>query len=110
MAKIGKEHFMPERATMAHLDAFLAHIDVARKTETTYRFGLQAFAAFLAGDPGVGQQSRESVSPNQLHDNSLAQFRHWIRHQRRLSRRTEGTYLAAAIRYVEWLDANGLLT
>jgi site-specific recombinase XerD len=32
-----------------------------------------------------------------------------MRHERRYSRRTESTYLAGAVRFVEWLDANSLL-
>ncbi|MEP7358438.1 MAG: tyrosine-type recombinase/integrase [Anaerolineales bacterium] len=100
---------MPQPTVVEHLDAFLAHIDVARKTETTYRYGLQAFAAFLADPLVASQPAPRTVPASRLQDDSLAQFRHWMRHDRRLSRRTEGTYLAAAIRYVEWLDANSLL-
>ena len=100
---------MTPHAIMDHLDEFLAHIDVARKTEVTYRYGLQAFAAFLAGSTGQQPAAPKTMTARSLHDDSLTQFRHWMRNERRLSRRSEGTYLAAAIRYVEWLDANSLL-
>jgi site-specific recombinase XerD len=100
---------MPQHATLDHIDAFLAYIDVARKTETTYRYGLQALAAFLAGPSAAARPASQAIPVSRLYDDTLAQFRHWMRHERRLSRRTEGTYLAAAIRYVEWLDANSLL-
>ena len=94
---------MTDHPLVPHLDDFMSQIDVAPKTEATYRYGLQAFAEFLA------QQSNNraaTVSTDHLAADSLTQFRHWMRHVRRLSRRSENTYLAAAIRYVEWLDAN----
>ncbi len=104
---------MPIRPVVAHMDDFLAHIDVARKTETTYRYALQTFAEFLRADKasttgpaGPGLSRPAEVPVNRLHEDTLAQFRHWLRHERKFSRPTEGTYLAAAIRYVEWLDAN----
>jgi integrase/recombinase XerD len=110
------------RAIVAHLDDFLANIDVARKTEATYRYALQTFAAFLldqsqgtprrSGDPATASGATTSaavVPASRLREDSLSRFRHWMRHDRGLSRRSEGTYLAAAVRYVEWLDANQLL-
>ncbi len=100
---------MSSRPVPAHLDTFLAHIDVARKTETTYRYALQAFAEFLAGHAKTAVAKGGSVPVSTLDDDSLAQFRHWLRHERQVSRRTEGTYLAAAVRYLEWLDAGGHL-
>src|SRR5579859_6896035 len=95
-----------DAAMVAHLDDFLSQIDVARKTEATYRHGLQALAQFLA------EQSNNHaliIDTTHLSADTLTQFRHWMRHERGLSRRSEGTYLAAAIRYVEWLDTNGHL-
>ena len=44
-----------------------------------------------------------------LREDTLAEFRHWMRKKRSYGRRTEGTYLAAAIRYLEWLDARSSL-
>jgi site-specific recombinase XerD len=50
------------------------------------------------------------VAPvSSLREDSLVQFRQWMRHERSYGRRTEGTCLAAAIRYLEWLDARSLL-
>jgi site-specific recombinase XerD len=45
-----------------------------------------------------------------MQEDSLAKFRSWLRGDRGFSRRTETTYLAGAVRFVEWLDANSLLT
>jgi site-specific recombinase XerD len=106
---------MPSKPSVAYIDDFLAHIDVARKTETTYRYGLQAFGEFLLQDRRAGHGVAQTHSPSAvaptslLRDDTLAQFRRWMRHERNLSRPTEGTYLAAAVRYVEWLDANRYL-
>ncbi len=112
---------MASRPSLAHVDTFLSHIDVARKTEITYRYALKTLAEYLSGpaaptesmatgsaDAGV-PSPRVVVPVARLHRDTLAEFRHWMRHVRKLSRRTEGTYLAAAVRYVEWLDANDLL-
>ncbi len=110
------------KPSVAHLDSFLASIDVARKTETTYRYALQTLAEFLLSS----KRSRSVVSANaarppasgagtlvapvdRLQEDSLVLFRNWMRHERQLSRRSEGTYLAAAIRYIEWLDAKHLM-
>jgi len=111
---------MPTHApkpTVARLDSFLASIDVARKTEATYRYALQTFAEFLlatkrslAPDPVDPKSPATSgrgplvASVERLQEDSLVLFRNWMRHERQLSRRSEGTYLAAAIRYIEWLD------
>jgi len=99
---------MPSRPTLAFAEKFLASIDVAPKTGITYRTGLQTLAEFLASNPPeLGAAG--SVPLRLLQDDTLARFRHWMRNERRYSRRTEGTYLAAAVRFVEWLDANQLL-
>jgi site-specific recombinase XerD len=44
-----------------------------------------------------------------LQEDSLVKFRHWMRQERGYDRRTESTYLAGAVRYLEWLDARSLL-
>ena len=99
------------RPTTAQAETFFSSIDVAPKTETTYRGALQAFAEFLTTNqaelPDLGAAG--IVPLRLLQEDSLAKFRHWMRHERRYSRRTEGTYLAGAVRFVEWLDANSLL-
>jgi site-specific recombinase XerD len=97
---------MPSHPSLVHQNDFLSHIDVARKTETTYRYGLQAFAEFLSVGHTDADAGPAVIPAKRLQADTLAQFRHWMRHDRGLSRRSEGTYLAAAIRYVEWLDAN----
>lgn len=95
----------------AQAEKFLTSIDVALKTGATYRFALQAFAEFLAaGQTEAPVPGASGIVPLRLMpEDALAKFRHWLRHERRLSRRTEGTYLAGVIRFVEWLDANGLM-
>jgi site-specific recombinase XerD len=100
----------PSKPTVALLSEFLSRIDVARQTEATYRYGLQALAEFLAGSSAPSRGLEALVVPvSALREDTLSAFRHWLRHTRRVSRRTESTYLAAAARYVEWLDANGQL-
>jgi site-specific recombinase XerD len=96
---------------MAYAEKFLSTIDVASKTELTYRWALSAFAEFIAGgQTKLPDLSASGVVPlHLLQEDSLAKFRHWMRQERRYSRRTEGTYLAGAVRFVEWLDANLLL-
>ncbi len=95
----------------ANAERFFASIDVAYKTEMTYRTALQVFADFLASGqaelPELGAAGR--VPLRLLQDDSLAKFRHWLRTVRRYGRRTENTYLAGAVRFIEWLDANSLL-
>lgn len=98
---------MTNTVSVKHLETFLSQIDVAEKTEATYRYGLQAFAQFLAKQ---SNSQAQVIDTSQLPADTLTQFRHWMRHERGLSRRSEGTYLAAAIRYIEWLDANELMT
>jgi site-specific recombinase XerD len=102
---------MTSRPTLAYADKFLTSIDVAPKTGVTYRTGLHTLAEFLAGGQRDGSAlGAAGVLPLRLlQDDTLARFRHWMRTERRYSRRTEGTYLAAAVRFVEWLDANQLL-
>jgi integrase/recombinase XerD len=100
-----------QRPTMQHAEDFLASIDVAPKTDATYRYALCALAEFVSGNrtTGRGARAAQSVAVRLLQEDTLARFRHWMRHDRKLGRRTEGTYLAAAIRFAEWLEANGLL-
>lgn len=110
---------MTIRLRLVHSTEFLASIDVARKTEATYRVGLHALAECLAEDPPTSQQAGTPednpdgvpapVPLERLKSDSLAAFRHWMRNDRKYSRRTEAAYLAAAIRFVEWLDNRSLL-
>lgn len=95
-------------AAVGDCEVFFASIDVAPKTEVTYRTALAAFAQFLSGQRS-GNLTRAILPIDQLREDSLAQFRRWMRHDRRYSRRTEGTYLAGAVRLLEWLDANSRL-
>jgi site-specific recombinase XerD len=82
----------------------LETIDIARNTETTYRNGLHVFAEFVLGD------SEAPLAPiSGLQEDSLVQLRHWMRQSKGYNRRTENTYLAATIRYLEWLDARSQL-
>ncbi len=96
----------PQHPTLEYAEEFLSAIDVAPKTGTTYRQALLAFARFLsAGD----QPQAANIPLSRLQDDSLAKFRHWMRNERKYGRRTEETYLAGAVRFVEWLDAHSRL-
>jgi len=92
--------------TLAHSADFLSSIDVAVKTGLTYRHALQALAEFLISD---GEAKQSVVPLNQLKEDTLAQFRGWMRKERGYGRRTEETYLAGAVRFIEWLDAHNHL-
>jgi len=102
---------MASHPTLAYAERFFSSIDVASKTETTYRWALITFAEFLASNQSeLPDSGASSIVPIRLlQEDSLAKFRHWMRQERRYSRRTEGTYLAGTVRFVEWLDANSLL-
>jgi integrase/recombinase XerD len=96
---------------MQFADDFLASIDVAVKTDATYRHALLTLAEFLAmerhrGPANESDQGSQTIPVSRLQEDTLARFRHWMRHERKLSRRTEGTYMAGTVRYLEWLDAN----
>jgi len=95
----------------AHSVSFLSLIDVAKKTEETYRWALRRFAMFLASDQaGLPDLGATGVVPLELmQEDSLAKFRNWLRNERQYSHRTVVTYLAGAVRFIEWLDANSLL-
>lgn len=101
----------PPRPTLAYAEKFLSSIDIAPKTEKTYRNALLVFAEFLTShQPELPDLGESSIVPLQLmQEDSLAKFRHWMRNARKYGRRTEGTYLAGAVRFSEWLDANSLL-
>jgi len=99
------------RPTLAHAEKFFSSIDVAPRTDITYRGALLVFAEFLASNqPELPDLGAAGIVPlHLLQEDSLAKFRHWMRNERRYSRRTENTYLAGAVCFVEWLDANSLL-
>jgi hypothetical protein len=80
-----------------HAAEFLSTIDVARNTGATYLYALHALAEFLVPGPEAPASS--------LREDLLVRFRQWMPEERGYGRRAEGTYLAAAIRYLEWLDA-----
>jgi integrase len=94
--------------TLAHSANFLSSIDVAVKTGLTYGHALQALAEFLSGNSNPNSNSN-STPLTQLKEDTLAQFRGWMRKERGYGRRTEETYLAGAVRFVEWLDAHAHL-
>lgn len=101
---------MTHRPLLAQAEKFLTSIDAAPKTEITYRQALQTFAEFLlAGQAELPEISGGIVPLRLLQEDSLAKFRHWLRNERKFSRRTENTYLAGVIRFSEWLDAHSLL-
>lgn len=101
------------RLTLAHSEKFLTSVDVAPRTAITYRGALQTLADFLAQGqtelPELGAATPSVVPLNLLQDDTLAKFRHWMRNDKHYHRRTENTYLAGAVRFIEWLDANALL-
>ncbi|MGQ0603706.1 MAG: tyrosine-type recombinase/integrase [Anaerolineales bacterium] len=92
------------RPKIEHHDDFIGFVDVAPKTEATYRFALHSLAEFLSRD-----EHQSTVPISTLSEDSLAKFRHWMRNEKKLSRRSETTYLAGAIRFIEWLDAHSKL-
>jgi len=101
---------MPQRPLPAQAEKFLASIDAAPKTEVTYRQALQTFAEFLlAGQAELPDIAGGIVPLRLLQEDVLPKFRHWLRNERKFSRRTENTYLAGVIRFTEWLDAHALL-
>jgi site-specific recombinase XerD len=94
----------------AHAEKFLTAIDAAPKTVITYRHALQTFAQFLtSSQPEPAKPGGGIVPLRLLQEDTLARFRHWMRVEQAFSRRTENTYLAGVIRFVEWLDAHSLL-
>ena len=93
------------RPKLEFQDDFIGFVDVAPKTEATYRFALHLFAEFLS----LPDQRLSVVPVSKLTEDSVAKFRHWMRNERKLSRRSETTYLAGVIRYIEWLDAHSKL-
>ncbi len=99
------QHPLPD-----HAEKFLTAIDAAPKTVVTYRHALQTFARFLAtSQPALPKAGGRVVPLSLLREDTLARFRHWLRVEQKFSRRTENTYLAGVIRFVEWLDAHSLL-
>lgn len=101
---------MSQHPLPAHAEKFLTTIDAAPKTVITYRHALQTFAQFLlSSQPESPRLSGGLVPLRLVQEDSLARFRHWMRAEQAFSRRTENTYLAGVIRFLEWLDARALL-
>lgn len=101
---------MSQHPLPAHAEKFLTTIDAAPRTVITYRHALQTFAQFLLGAQLESPKADGGIVPLRLmQEDSLARFRHWMRSEQAFSRRTENTYLAGVIRFVEWLDAHSLL-
>lgn len=102
---------MPNRPIPAQAESFLTAIDAAPKTIATYRYALQSFAEFLAQGqaelPHLGAGG--VVALKLLREDSLAKFKNWMRIEQKFNRRTETTYLAGVVRFIEWLDAHTLL-
>lgn len=84
---------------LPHAERFLNGLDVAPRTVATYREALKTLTQFMTADG----------APAPFTHDTLAHFRQWMRAERGYSRRTENTYLAGAVRWVEWLDAHELL-
>jgi len=100
---------LSRRPNLELADEFLSAIDVAPKTGITYHQALQAFAEFLSFSFDAQPQGAVTIPLSRLQDDSLAKFRHWMRNERKYGRRTEETYLAGAVRFIEWLDAHSRL-
>ena len=88
-------------------DEFLASIDASPNTSATYNGALHVFADFLSGTEEAAETG--TVPLTRMRVDSLANFRRWMRQERGYSRRTETTYLAGTIRFIEWLDAKSML-
>ncbi len=86
------------------VEAFLQQMSFQRHTADTYGHGLQAFIAFVGS--AYGSQALEA-----LDSDCLAGFYRWMLSSRGrgYSPRTAAVYLAAAKRFLEWLDARGEL-
>ncbi|MCS6909532.1 MAG: tyrosine-type recombinase/integrase [Anaerolineales bacterium] len=100
---------MSQHPLPAHAEKFLTTIDVAPKTVITYRHALRTFAEFLLDSRPKPSIDDNTVPLQLLQEDSPARFRHWMRSEREFSRRTENTYLAGVIRFIEWLDVHSLL-
>lgn len=99
----------PQRPMLTYAEQFLSSIDIAPKTDLTYRHALQCLAEFLLGKEDAPANRSQIVSLTRLEEDSLAKFRQWMRNERKYSRRTEETYLAGAVRFIEWLDSRSYL-
>lgn len=100
------------RPLPVHAEKFLASIDAAPRTVITYQQALHAFAEFITArsrQEARPVQGAAAVSLKTLQEDALADFRHWLRNEQKFGRRTERTYLAGTLRFIDWLDAQSLL-
>ncbi len=103
------------------IEQFLDALDDAPQTVRTYRQGLIVFARFLAQPPDGKDAKTIPADLSALTDESLQDFAIWLQRHgplptrlhphpiEKFSRRTAQTYVAAVLRFVDWLDSRRLL-
>jgi integrase len=103
------------------IDTFLDSLDDAPQTVRTYRQALMAFARFLAQPANDKGTKLVPARLDVMTDDSLSDFANWLQRHgplptnlhphppEKYSRRTVQTYVAAILRFVDWLDSKRLL-
>lgn len=101
----------PSPPVLQHKADFLASLGSSPRTVETYGQALDRLAACLDDmDYDEGAKNRPSPYPVQLlKDDLLMIFWDWLTRVRGYQVRTVGVYLAAARRFLVWLDAHDLL-
>lgn len=100
---------IPDEPAWLHQASYLLEAGQSAKTESTYRSGLRLFADWLQhyGRDGYTPEQTWPLSPAQLTQPTLLQFRSWLLANR--SRATVTTYMAAVMGYLFFLDGLDLL-
>ena len=100
---------IPAEPAWPHQASYLLEVGQSVKTETTYRSGLRLFADWLQhfGRDGYVTTQAWPLSPAQLTQPTVLQFRNWLIANR--SRSTATTYMAAVLGYLFFLDGLDLL-
>jgi len=103
------------RPQLALADDFLQAVDVADHTRRAYRVALEALAEFVAGQARQRDRKTRDARPTRiipltrLKPTTLAQFRSWLLDEHQYQRRAVNTYLAGAVRFMQWLDVREAL-
>jgi integrase/recombinase XerD len=92
--------------SLAYAEAFLATIMTSPRTVATYRYGLTSLATFIAATKYI--PTPPPYAPADLRDDVLLQFQAWLIKEH-YSPASQENYLAAAKRFLIWLDANDTL-